>query len=93
MALEVATENPELWTFLKRLRLGQRLTGTVASTESLGVFVVLDEGPVARSILASASSRIRDVLASLRVNLGDRERMYCEFLQFQRLGDRPRSAD
>ncbi|MFB6556056.1 30S ribosomal protein S1, partial [Streptomyces sp. NPDC056405] len=28
-----ATENPELWAFLKRLRFGQRLTGTVAAIE------------------------------------------------------------
>ncbi|GAA4604709.1 small subunit ribosomal protein S1 [Actinoplanes octamycinicus] len=40
-----ATENPELWAFLKGLRPGQRLSGTVASLETFGVFVALDDGP------------------------------------------------
>ncbi|MDX3112123.1 hypothetical protein ACN6K4_004878 [Streptomyces hayashii] len=29
-----ATENPELWAFLKRLRRGETLAGTVASKKS-----------------------------------------------------------
>ncbi|MFE3456413.1 S1 RNA-binding domain-containing protein [Nocardiopsis aegyptia] len=40
-----ATENPELWRFLKGLRAGEHLSGTIASIESFGVFVALDEGP------------------------------------------------
>ncbi|MFE4394443.1 MULTISPECIES: S1 RNA-binding domain-containing protein [Streptomycetaceae] len=40
-----ATGNPELWAFLKRLAPGQILAGTVASIESFGVFVALDDGP------------------------------------------------
>ncbi|MER5516169.1 S1 RNA-binding domain-containing protein [Streptomyces sp. NPDC002763] len=40
-----ATENPELWAFLKRFRYGEVLTGTVAAIERFGVFVALDEGP------------------------------------------------
>jgi small subunit ribosomal protein S1 len=40
-----ATEHAELWGFLKRLRPGEVLSGTVASIESFGVFVALDDGP------------------------------------------------
>ncbi|GIE34901.1 hypothetical protein Ait01nite_079460 [Actinoplanes italicus] len=40
-----ATENPELWAFLKARGAGQRLSGTVAAIERFGVFVDLDEGP------------------------------------------------
>lgn len=40
-----ATEHPRLWAFLKALRPGQRLSGTVASIERFGVFVDLDDGP------------------------------------------------
>jgi small subunit ribosomal protein S1 len=40
-----ATENPELWAFLKALHRGQRLSGTVAAIERFGVFVDLDDGP------------------------------------------------
>lgn len=40
-----ATENPCLWTFLKGLRPGQQLSGTVAAIERFGVFVNLDDGP------------------------------------------------
>jgi ribosomal protein S1 len=40
-----ATENPQLWTFLKGLAAGQLLSGTVAAVERFGVFVDLDEGP------------------------------------------------
>jgi ribosomal protein S1 len=40
-----ATENPELWAFLRSLGAGQRLSGTVAAIERFGVFVDLDEGP------------------------------------------------
>ncbi|WP_323138306.1 MULTISPECIES: hypothetical protein [unclassified Streptomyces] len=41
----VATENPELWAFLKGRRRGEILAGTVAAIERYGVFVALDEGP------------------------------------------------
>ncbi|MEU4620287.1 S1 RNA-binding domain-containing protein [Actinoplanes sp. NPDC023801] len=40
-----ATEHPQLWAFLKALRPGQRLSGTVAAIENFGVFVDLDDGP------------------------------------------------
>ncbi|MFF5233209.1 S1 RNA-binding domain-containing protein [Dactylosporangium sp. NPDC000521] len=40
-----ATENPQLWAFLKALHRGQRLSGTVAAVERFGVFVDLDDGP------------------------------------------------
>ncbi|NJP97855.1 S1 RNA-binding domain-containing protein [Nonomuraea sp. FMUSA5-5] len=40
-----ATEHPELWAFLKKLRAGDVLTGRVADVRSFGVFVTLDEGP------------------------------------------------
>jgi small subunit ribosomal protein S1 len=40
-----ATENPQLWAFLKALHRGQRLSGTVAAIERFGVFVDLDDGP------------------------------------------------
>ncbi|MFE9046405.1 S1 RNA-binding domain-containing protein [Streptomyces sp. NPDC012421] len=40
-----ATENPELWAFLKTLRAGAKLWGRVASIERFGVFVALDDGP------------------------------------------------
>ncbi|MER5934269.1 S1 RNA-binding domain-containing protein [Streptomyces sp. NPDC002054] len=39
------TENPELWAFLKSLRSGDHLSGTVADVRSFGVFVALDDGP------------------------------------------------
>jgi ribosomal protein S1 len=40
-----ATRHPLLWRFLRGLRAGRVLSGTVASIESFGVFVALDEGP------------------------------------------------
>jgi ribosomal protein S1 len=40
-----ATENPQLWGYLKALLPGQRLSGTVAAIERFGVFVDLDDGP------------------------------------------------
>ncbi|MEU6343659.1 S1 RNA-binding domain-containing protein [Streptomyces sp. NPDC046977] len=40
-----ATEHPELWAFLKSLRTGAVLSGTIASIERFGVFVALDDGP------------------------------------------------
>ncbi|MDR8407816.1 S1 RNA-binding domain-containing protein [Nonomuraea sp. 3-1Str] len=40
-----ATENPELWAFLKGLRPGEVLGGEVADVQRFGVFVALDDGP------------------------------------------------
>ncbi|GAA4485274.1 hypothetical protein GCM10023191_009710 [Actinoallomurus oryzae] len=40
-----ATENPELWAFLKSLRPGEMLSGVVADVQRFGVFVTLDDGP------------------------------------------------
>ncbi|MFC4013387.1 S1 RNA-binding domain-containing protein [Nonomuraea purpurea] len=40
-----ATENPELWAFLKGLRPGEVLSGEVADVQRFGVFVALDDGP------------------------------------------------
>ncbi|GAA2629980.1 hypothetical protein GCM10010411_79650 [Actinomadura fulvescens] len=40
-----ATEHPDVWTFLKGLRSGDVLTGTVADIQNFGVFIALDEGP------------------------------------------------
>ncbi|MET8131449.1 S1 RNA-binding domain-containing protein [Streptomyces sp. NPDC005251] len=40
-----ATENPELWAFLKSLQHGAILSGTVTAIERFGVFVALDDGP------------------------------------------------
>jgi small subunit ribosomal protein S1 len=40
-----ATENPELWAFLKSLRAGELLSGQIGSIERFGVLVALDDGP------------------------------------------------
>ncbi|MFC4117364.1 S1 RNA-binding domain-containing protein [Nonomuraea zeae] len=40
-----ATEHPELWQYLKGLRGGDVLTGTVAEIQNFGVFIALDHGP------------------------------------------------
>ena len=40
-----AAENPELWAFLKPLRSGEILSGTITAIERFGVFVALQEGP------------------------------------------------
>lgn len=82
----VATENPELWAFLKRLRRGEILAGTVAAIERYGVFVALDEGPdhpvypgVGFITYPELSWR-RFEAASEVVEIG--QRVACEFLQF-----------
>ncbi|MGI5140051.1 MULTISPECIES: S1 RNA-binding domain-containing protein [unclassified Streptomyces] len=81
-----ATENPELWAFLKRRRLGEILTGTVAAIESFGVFVALDEGPDhpvypgVGFITYPELSWSRLEAASEVVEIG--QRVLCEFLQF-----------
>ncbi|KUN77829.1 S1 RNA-binding domain-containing protein [Streptomyces griseoruber] len=81
-----ATENPELWAFLKRLRRGEVLAGTVAAIERFGVFVALDEGPghpvypgVGFITYPELSWR-RFEAASEVVEIG--RRVSCEFLQF-----------
>jgi len=81
-----ATENPELWAFLKRLRCGEVLTGTVAAIERFGVFVALDEGPghpihpgVGFITCPELSWRwFEDVSEVVEVG----QRVACEFLQF-----------
>ncbi|MEU6721314.1 S1 RNA-binding domain-containing protein [Nonomuraea sp. NPDC046802] len=40
-----AAEDSQLWAFLRALRPGQRLSGTVAAIERFGIFVDLDDGP------------------------------------------------
>ncbi|RMB86353.1 S1 RNA-binding domain-containing protein [Streptomyces shenzhenensis] len=81
-----ATENPELWAFLKWLRPAEILTGTVAAIERFGVFVSLDEGPDhpvypgVGFITYSELSWRRFEAASDIVEVG--QRVLCEFLQF-----------
>ncbi|WP_189261456.1 S1 RNA-binding domain-containing protein [Streptomyces fuscichromogenes] len=81
-----AMENPELWAFLKGLRPGERLTGTVAAIESFGVFVALDEGPehpvypgVGFITYPELSWRHFEAASDV-VEVG--QRVSCEFLQF-----------
>ncbi|BCJ47201.1 hypothetical protein GCM10010168_72100 [Actinoplanes ianthinogenes] len=81
-----ATEDPELWAFLKGLVPGQRLSGTVAAIERFGVFVDLDEGPkhpvfpgVGFLTMPELSWR-RFADAAEIVTVG--ERVTCEFLAF-----------
>ncbi|MFF0746891.1 S1 RNA-binding domain-containing protein [Streptomyces sp. NPDC004111] len=81
-----ATENPELWAFLKNLRTGQRLSGEVASIETFGVFVALDDGPGHPvfpgvgfiSVAELAWPRFEAISDVVTVG----ERITCEFLQF-----------
>ncbi|WP_020136175.1 S1 RNA-binding domain-containing protein [Streptomyces sp. 351MFTsu5.1] len=81
-----ATEKTELWAFLKRLRHGELLAGTVAAIERFGVFVALDEGPEhpvypgVGFITYPELSWRRFEAASDVVEVG--QRVSCEFLQF-----------
>ncbi|MDX3242555.1 S1 RNA-binding domain-containing protein [Streptomyces sp. ME18-1-4] len=81
-----ATEDRELWAFLKRLRRGEILAGTVAAVERFGVFVALDEGPAhpvypgVGFITYPELSWRRFEAASEVVEVG--QRVSCEFLQF-----------
>ncbi|MDN3022924.1 S1 RNA-binding domain-containing protein [Streptomyces sp. S.PB5] len=81
-----ATENPELWGFLKRLGPGELLTGTVVAIEPFGVFVALDDGPDhpvhpgVGFITYPELSWTRIEAASDVVGIG--QRVSCEFLQF-----------
>lgn len=45
LSAHLRTEHPQLWAYLKALRRGQRLSGTVVAIETFGVFVDLDDGP------------------------------------------------
>ncbi|WP_241480141.1 S1 RNA-binding domain-containing protein [Nocardiopsis halotolerans] len=81
-----ATENPELWAFLKELHRGEVPSGVIASIESFGVFVALDEGPAHPTFpgvgfvsYAELSWR-RFEAASDVVRVG--QRVSCEFLDF-----------
>ncbi|GAA3805901.1 S1 RNA-binding domain-containing protein [Streptomyces phyllanthi] len=81
-----ATENPELWAFLKGLRWGEILSGTVAAIESYGVFVALDDGPghpvfpgVGFITYPELSWRHFESASDI-VAVG--QRVACEFLQF-----------
>ncbi|WP_304454746.1 S1 RNA-binding domain-containing protein [Nocardiopsis sp. YSL2] len=81
-----ATENPELWRFLKGRCPGELVSGTIASIESFGVFVALDEGPghpvfpgvgfVSHSGLSWCTVRHATEIVSVG------ERVRCEFLAF-----------
>jgi ribosomal protein S1 len=81
-----AAENPELWAFLRPLRQGDILTGTIAAIERYGVFVALDEGPEhpvfpgVGFITYPELSWRRFEAASDVVKVG--QRVSCEFLQF-----------
>lgn len=81
-----ATENPELWAFLKGRRQGETLTGTIASIERFGVFVALDEAPdhpifpgVGFISYAELSWAHFDTATDV-VQVG--QHVACEFLQF-----------
>ncbi|WP_149827463.1 S1 RNA-binding domain-containing protein [Streptomyces tailanensis] len=81
-----ATTHPELWAFLKGLRLGDVLAGTVASIERFGVFVALDDGPghpvfpgVGFITIPELSWRHFENPSDV-VRVG--QRVTCEFLQF-----------
>ncbi|KUN23170.1 RNA-binding protein [Streptomyces antibioticus] len=80
------SENPELWTFLESLHLGEFLSGTVAAIEPFGVFVALDDGPahpvfpgVGFISVAELSWRRFEAISDV-VQVG--QRVSCEFLQF-----------
>ncbi|AZM47083.1 hypothetical protein DMB38_15850 [Streptomyces sp. WAC 06738] len=81
-----ATENPELWAFLKSRHRGEILSGTVAAIERFGVFVSLDDGPdhpvfpgVGFITIPELSWRHIDAASDV-VRVG--QHVSCEFLQF-----------
>ncbi|MFJ3307538.1 S1 RNA-binding domain-containing protein [Streptomyces sp. NPDC086549] len=81
-----ATENPELWEFLKSRQRGEILSGTVAAIERFGVFVSLDNGPdhpvfpgVGFITIPELSWRHAEAVSDV-VQVG--QRVSCEFLQF-----------
>ncbi|AZM93738.1 S1 RNA-binding domain-containing protein [Streptomyces sp. W1SF4] len=79
-------ETPGLWEFLSSLELGERIAGRVASIESFGVFVALDDGPAHPvypgvgfiSYAELAWQRFDAATEIVRVG----QRVECEFLQF-----------
>ncbi|WP_327678550.1 S1 RNA-binding domain-containing protein [Streptomyces sp. NBC_00467] len=81
-----ATQHPELWAFLRSLRLGETLSGTVAAIENFGVFVALDDGPDHPafpgvgfiSIPELSWTRFETIAEVVQVG----QRVSCEFLQF-----------
>ncbi|MFI5672486.1 S1 RNA-binding domain-containing protein [Streptomyces sp. NPDC051704] len=81
-----SAENPELWAFLKSLRPGEILGGTVAAIERFGVFVALEKGPEhpvfpgVGFISVPELSWQRFESASDLVSVG--ERVSCAFLYF-----------
>ncbi|SFE19667.1 small subunit ribosomal protein S1 [Actinacidiphila alni] len=81
-----ATEHRELWAFLGARRPGEILSGTIASIETFGVFVALDDGPAhpvfpgVGFIAHPELSWRRFESASDVVRVG--QRVACEFLQF-----------
>src|SRR4051795_12291300 len=82
----VATENPDLWAFLKSLRPGEIRSGVVAAIEPFGVFVDLDDGPdhpvfpgVGFISIPELSWRRFDAPSDV-VQVG--QRVTCEVLQF-----------
>ncbi|MEW2553545.1 S1 RNA-binding domain-containing protein [Streptomyces zhihengii] len=81
-----ATENPELWAFLKSRHRGEILSGTIAAIERFGVFVALDDGPdhpvfpgVGFITIPELSWRHIEAVSDV-VQVG--QRVSCEFLQF-----------
>ncbi|MFI6006923.1 S1 RNA-binding domain-containing protein [Streptomyces sp. NPDC051366] len=81
-----ATENPELWAFLKTLRAGEIVSGQIGSIERFGVFVALDDGPdhpvfpgVGFITIPELSWRHVETASDV-VQVG--HRVSCEFLQF-----------
>jgi small subunit ribosomal protein S1 len=85
MALE-RSEYPELWAFLKSLTPGATLSGVIASIESFGVFVELDDGPAHPSFPGVGFITVPELswrwfeAATDIVRVG--ERVACEFLMF-----------
>ncbi|TXS49073.1 S1 RNA-binding domain-containing protein [Streptomyces sp. t39] len=81
-----ATENPDLWAFLKSRHRGEILSGTIAAIERFGVFVALDDGPdhpvfpgVGFIAIPELSWRHIEAVSDV-VQVG--QRVSCEFLQF-----------
>ncbi|WP_327281410.1 MULTISPECIES: S1 RNA-binding domain-containing protein [unclassified Streptomyces] len=81
-----SAENPELWAFLKPLRPGEILCGTVAAIERFGVFVAMDEGPdhpvfpgVGFISIPELSWQRFEAISDV-IQVG--ERVSCEFLYF-----------
>ncbi|MEV7526307.1 S1 RNA-binding domain-containing protein [Streptomyces sp. NPDC091371] len=81
-----ATEDPELWAFLRSRHRGEILSGTVAAIERFGVFVSLDDGPahpvlpgVGFITVPELSWHHVDSVSDV-VQVG--QHVTCEFLQF-----------